>query len=133
MAPRILVLRAPGTNCDVETAHAFQLAGGAPERVHINRLLENPQLADEFQILCFPGGFSYGDDLAAGRILASQMRHYLADQVRAFCEAGKLVLGICNGFQVLIQTGMLLPAVDQLPQATLTDNDSGHFEDRWVE
>jgi phosphoribosylformylglycinamidine synthase len=109
------------------------LAGGAPERVHVNRLLENPRLVDDFEILCLPGGFSYGDDLAAGRILASQLRHYLADQVRAFCDADKLVLGICNGFQVLIQTGILLPGDDGAPRATLTDNDCGRFEDRWVE
>ena len=133
MPPRILVLRAPGTNCDLETAHAFQTAGGLADRVHVNRLLENPSLANDYQILCLPGGFSYGDDLAAGRILASQLRHFLADQIREFCESDKLVLGICNGFQVLIQTGMLLRDVKGVAHATLTDNDSGRFEDRWVD
>src|SRR5690606_24027060 len=77
-APRALVLRAPGTNCDVETEYAFQLAGAVPERVHINRLIENPALAARYQILCIPGGFSYGDDIAAGRILATRMRRHLS-------------------------------------------------------
>ncbi len=83
MPPRVLILRAPGTNCDEETAHAFALAGGTPERWHVNRLLEEPQKAAEFQILCIPGGFSYGDDMAAGRILGNQIRHHLADALQS--------------------------------------------------
>src|SRR4051812_10689827 len=77
--PRVLILRAPGTNCDAETAYAFELAGGRPERLHVNRLLESPGQIAGFQILCLPGGFSYGDDIAAGRILGNQIRHHLAD------------------------------------------------------
>jgi phosphoribosylformylglycinamidine synthase len=130
--PRVLVLRAPGTNCDHETAFAFEQAGGAPELVHINRLLDQPQRASNYQILCIPGGFSYGDDIAAGRILANQIRHHLADVVRDFRDAGKLILGICNGFQVLIKAGILLHDDQQGALATLTWNDSGRFEDRWV-
>lgn len=132
--PRVLILRAPGTNCDVETAYAFERAGGKPERVHINRLLENPQLAGDFQILCVPGGFSFGDDIAAGRILATQIRHHLADVLEQFKDAGKLILGICNGFQVLIRSGSVLMPEPQSgqPAATLTWNDSGRFTDRWV-
>jgi phosphoribosylformylglycinamidine synthase len=131
--PNVLVLRAPGTNCDVETAFAFERAGAKAELVHINRLLENPSLVDRYQILCIPGGFSYGDDLAAGRILASQIQHHLADQMDRLKADDKLILGICNGFQVLIKSGVLLEpdAQDGLP-ATLTWNDSGRFEDRWV-
>lgn len=132
-SPHVLILRAPGTNCDVETAYAFQQAGGKPESVHINRLLENPKLPADFQILCVPGGFSYGDDIAAGRILANQIQHHLAAALAEFKAAGKLVLGICNGFQVLIKTGVLLNAEPvQGPAATLTRNDSGRFEDRWI-
>lgn len=134
MRPRVLVLRAPGTNCDIETAHAFELAGGEPARIHINRLLESPKLFDAFQILCLPGGFSYGDDLGAGRILGTQMRVHLADALRKFKADGKLILGICNGFQILMKSGVLLddePATG-LPPATLTWNDSGRYEDRWV-
>lgn len=131
--PRILILRAPGTNCDHETAHAFQKAGGRPELVHINRLLQNPALSSEFQVLCIPGGFSYGDDVAAGRILANQIRHHLFDAINEFKAAEKLILGICNGFQVLVKSGVLLSGeATGHNAATLTWNDSGRFEDRWV-
>jgi phosphoribosylformylglycinamidine synthase len=128
-----LILRAPGTNCDVETAYAFEVAGAKAERLHVNRLLDNPALAAQFQILCIPGGFSYGDDVAAGRILACQIQHHLGEQLARFADDGKLVLGICNGFQVLIKSGLLLP-VDPVhgPAATLHWNDSGRYEDRWV-
>jgi len=131
--PHVLILRAPGTNCDEETAFAFEQAGAKAERIHINRLLERPDLADQSQILCIPGGFSYGDDVAAGRILANQIRHHLADALQRFHAADKLMLGICNGFQVLIKSGVLL-ADDprEGPLATLAWNDSGRYEDRWV-
>ena len=91
--PRILVLRAPGSNCDEETAHAFSLAGGVPERWHINRLLEEPARVADFQVLCVPGGFSYGDDIAAGRILGNQMQHHLADVLEEFRDAGQVDFG----------------------------------------
>jgi len=131
--PNVLILRAPGTNCDLETAFAFEQAGAATERIHVNRLLENPGLFERFQILCIPGGFSYGDDVAAGRILGNQMQHHLAGRIAEFKAQGKLILGICNGFQVLISSGVLLDADPQQgPPATLTHNDSGKFEDRWV-
>jgi phosphoribosylformylglycinamidine synthase len=101
--------------------------------VHINRLLENPDLSADYQIFCVPGGFSYGDDIAAGRILASQIRRRLKDALQRFQSEGKLILGICNGFQVLTQTGVLMSqGDDDAPFATLTWNDSGKFEDRWV-
>jgi phosphoribosylformylglycinamidine synthase len=131
MKPRALILRAPGTNCDEETVHAFELAGAAAERVHVNRLLEQPSLVREFQILCIPGGFSYGDDVAAGRIFAQRLAQ-LGDVLQEFREAGRIVLGICNGFQVLMKTGLLLPQEGAGPQATLAWNASCRFEDRWV-
>ena len=134
-SPRVLILRAPGTNCDVETAYAFELAGATAERVHVNRLIENPALKDRYQILCVPGGFSYGDDIAAGRILASRLNRHLADMIDSFVHGNgdRLVLGICNGMQVLMRLGVLTEAIsdDQTP-ATLTWNDHGRFEDRWV-
>ncbi len=131
--PRILILRAPGTNCDVETAFAFERAGGSPETVHIGALLESPRLAHEFQIFCIPGGFSYGDDIAAGRIVANQLRHRLTDALAELKSQGKLILGICNGFQILLKADVLLtPGRDGLPAATLTINGSRKFEDRWV-
>lgn len=132
MKPRVLILRSPGANCDWETAHAFERAGALPERLHVNRLLERPKLADAFQILCVPGGFSYGDDIAAGRILANQIRHHLGETLREFRDQGKLVLGVCNGFQVLIRSGVLLPEDENGPAATLAWNDSDKFEARWT-
>jgi phosphoribosylformylglycinamidine synthase len=125
-------LRAPGTNCDEEAAHAFALAGGAPERQHVNRVLDGPQWLADFQIVCIPGGFSYGDDIAAGRILGNQIRHRLSDALQTFRDAGKLIIGICNGFQVLLKTELLLPMGAAGFPATLAANDSGHFEDRWI-
>ncbi len=131
--PRVLILRAPGTNCDGETAYAFERAGARTERLHVNRLLESPRRMADFQILCLPGGFSYGDDIAAGRILGNQIRHHLVDGLQQFKADGKLILGICNGFQILIKSGLLLPLdVDFTAGATLTWNESGKFEDRWV-
>lgn len=133
MSPRVLILRAPGTNCDLESAHAFELAGAQTERLHVNQLLADPSLAKQFQILCLPGGFSYGDDISAGTILGSQIRHHLRDCLEDFRARAGLILGICNGFQILMRTGMLLPDEATGPPATLTLNNSGKFEDRWVE
>jgi phosphoribosylformylglycinamidine synthase len=130
--PNVLILRAPGTNCDHETAFAFERAGGNTQSVHINQLLETPAIVNEFQILCLPGGFSYGDDIAAGRILASQLKGDLANVIGEFHASEKLVLGICNGFQVLIKSGFLLPPDEKGLPATLCWNDSGRFVDRWV-
>ena len=130
--PRVLILRAPGSNCDEETAHAFALAGGEPERCHINRILEEPNRVADFQVLCIPGGFSYGDDIAAGRILGNQLQHHLSETLTTFREAGKLIIGICNGFQILLKTNLLAAGDQHGPTATLANNDSGKFEARWV-
>jgi phosphoribosylformylglycinamidine synthase len=129
--PRALVLRAPGTNCDEETAAAWRRAGAAVETWHIGRLLETPHALDDFAILTIPGGFSYGDDLGAGRILATRLGSALGDALGRFHARGGLILGICNGFQVLVKAG-LLPGGPDGPRATLTFNESGHFEARWV-
>jgi len=130
--PRVLVLRAPGTNCDEESAFAFERAGAQAERLHIFRLREQPELLRNYQILCLPGGFSYGDDLGAGRILANQLRMHLAEELLRFKSAGKLILGICNGFQVLLKTPLLLTPDAEGPLATLAFNDCGYYQDRWV-
>jgi len=130
--PKVLILRAPGTNCDQETAYAFDMAGGESSFVHINQLIETPAMIKDFQILCLPGGFSYGDDIAAGRILGSQMQSKLSDVLAEFHADGKLILGICNGFQILIKSGFLLQSDDEGLPATLTWNDSGRFVDCWV-
>lgn len=130
---RILILRAAGTNCDLETQHAWELAGATAERVHIRRLIDHPRQLDPYQVLTLPGGFSYGDDIAAGRILARQIQRSLRDAVRAFVDADKLVLGICNGFQVLVQTGLLPGTPAAGPRTcTITYNEPPGFQDRWV-
>ena len=131
LKPRVLVLRAPGTNCDEETARAWQLAGADVETWHVGRVVESPQGLDAFQVLTLPGGFSYGDDLGAGRILATRLGTVLGDALRRLLGRDGLVLGICNGFQVLVKAG-LLPGSPDLGPSTLTFNDSGHFESRWV-
>lgn len=134
MKPRVLVLRAAGTNCDRETAHAFELAGAAPELVHMNRLLAEPSLLDAFQLLALPGGFSYGDDIAAGRILANQIRHHLGGALSRFIESGRPVIGICNGFQALVKAAILPGPLAGAPgqTCTLAHNDCGRFVCRWV-
>jgi phosphoribosylformylglycinamidine synthase len=151
---RAVVLRAAGINCDMETECALQLAGAKAERVHINRLIEDKSALDQYQIIVFPGGFSYGDDVAAGKILANQVIHHLYEPIQKFIDDGKLVLGICNGFQALVKAG-ILPGFEEESIATedtenteikdknrtskitgqmvtITYNDSGKFEDRWV-
>src|SRR5947199_9695903 len=122
---RVLILRAPGANCDAETQFAFEQAGGLAERIHINRLREKPALLREYQILVIPGGFTYGDDVAAGKILANQLRHFLGDALREFRNADKLILGICNGFQAILKAGLILPPDEEGPLATLAHNGSG--------
>jgi phosphoribosylformylglycinamidine synthase len=130
--PRVLILRAPGSNCDGEAQFAFELAGALAERVHINCLRENPKLLRSYQILVIPGGFTYGDDVAAGKILAIQLQYFLGNALRQFRDAEKLILGICNGFQVLLKAGLIMPPDEDGPVATLAHNDSARFEDRWV-
>ena len=132
---RAIVLRAAGTNCDVETQHALELAGARVDRVHINTLIRNLELVDAYQIFVIPGGFSYGDNVAAGKILANQVVHHLREALKRFVEQGKLVLGICNGFQVLVKAGLLPGATassDTQEGVTITYNDSDKFENRWV-
>lgn len=134
--PKALVLRAAGTNCDMETQHALNQAGFEAQRVHVFRLMEAPSTLADYQFLVIPGGFSYGDDVAAGKILANQMLHRLAEPLNEFIAADKLMLGICNGFQVMIKSGLLpwgrVDPVQANRDATLGWNDCGKFEDRWI-
>jgi len=131
---KAIVLRAAGINCDMETEYSLELAGAKAKRIHINRIIEDKTLLDEFQIIVFPGGFSYGDDVAAGKILANQIRYHIYEPIQKFIDDGKLVLGICNGFQVLVKTGILPGdnSTKHQEEVTITYNDSGKFEDRWV-
>jgi phosphoribosylformylglycinamidine synthase I len=134
MTPKVLVLTGYGINCDMETQHAFRLAGADAERVHLTDLTNGTRELSEFHILAFPGGFSFGDDIASGKVLANMIKYNLGEQVREFIEAGKLIIGICNGFQAMVKMG-LLPGLNgdyTTQEVTLTFNDSGRFEDRWV-
>ena len=130
--PRVLVLRTAGTNCDAETAFAFQYVGAKVCLAHVNQLLNGRERLADYHILALPGGFTYGDDIASGRILANELRRRLGEDLRAFIDAGKLILGICNGFQVMVKMGLLPDGMDAGQRASLTHNDSGRFEDRWV-
>ncbi len=135
-SPRALVLRAPGINCDRETARACRLVGFATDLLHINQLLKAPDLLLDYDFLVIPGGFSYGDDLGAGTLLAKNLTIHLGPQLHRFIDKGRPVLGICNGFQVLVRAG-LLPGhfpdkARDLPGASLADNASAQFECRWV-
>lgn len=134
MSVRVIVLRAAGTNCDAETAYAFRLAGADAETIHINKLIRREVLLDNYQILVIPGGFTYGDDVAAGAVLANELRHRLRSPIDRFLSEGKLMMGICNGFQAMMRAG-LVPGIGNSAwhqQATLTTNDSCRYEDRWV-
>jgi phosphoribosylformylglycinamidine synthase subunit PurQ / glutaminase len=132
--PNAIILRSAGTNCDLETATALELAGFAVCPIHINRLLEDASPLTSAQLLAIPGGFSYGDDIAAGRILANRISRHLRQPLADFVAAGKPIIGICNGFQVLIKTDILPgPLAGHAGQiCTLTNNDCGHFVDRWI-
>lgn len=129
---RALILAGDGINCERETAAAFQLAGMESRIVHVNDLLASPQLLRESQALALPGGFSFGDDLGSGQVLALKLRTVLAEELRAFVDAEKPVIGICNGFQALTKLG-LLPQPFAPRSAALARNSGGQFIDRWVE
>ena len=131
---RTLILRAPGTNCDLETAYAFEQAGAVVTVSHVNRLVHREETLADYQIMVVPGGFTYGDDLGAGKVLANELRLSLGEDIRRFFDRGGLILGICNGLQVLVKAGILPePATgQQTPPITLSGNDSGRFECRWV-
>jgi phosphoribosylformylglycinamidine synthase subunit PurQ / glutaminase len=133
--PRALILTGYGINTDYETAHAFSLpsVGGEGVRVHLNDLIAAPQILRDYQMLVIPGGFSFGDDIASGKVLAVKLRARLLEPLRDFVDRGRLVLGICNGFQALVKLGLLPNLAGEVRQeVTLTFNDSGRFEDRWV-
>lgn len=141
MNPRALIVHATGTNRDHDVARALELAGAATEIVHINALRDGADRLLDYQMMVLPGGFSYGDDLGAGKLWAVALRARLGEDLEEFVAAGRPVIGICNGFQALVKSG-LLPSLDEVSsaaegrnqqQATLTRNESGRFECRWVE
>lgn len=129
---KTLILRAPGTNCDHETGFAFERAGSQVDLVHVNELIKHARSLSDYQILVIPGGFTYGDDISGGKILANELRLKLGHDIERFVDDGRLVLGICNGLQVLVKAGILhgIKSNETHP-LTLTVNDSGKFECRW--
>src|SRR3989440_843671 len=129
-APLALVIRTPGTNCDRETAHACRQAGFATYLLHINQLIKQPQHLLDYHLLVIPGGFSYGDDLGAGTLLAKNITIHLGTQLQQFSDEGRLILGICNGFQALVRAGLLPDSASTC--ASLTNNASAQFECRWI-
>lgn len=139
--PRALIVRTAGTNCDAELARAFEQAGATAERVHVHALIADPARLDDFDLFGFPGGFSYGDDIASGRILAMQLRERLYEPLRRAAERGAAMIGVCNGFQVLVQVG-LLPgpeagqpwpeSVAPAARVALAENIPPRFKDAWV-
>lgn len=134
---RAMVLRTAGINCDGETVRALELAGARVALVHLQRLLDEPARLDDVSLLVIPGGFSYGDDVSAGRVLGLELRHSLSAQLAAFVERGGFVLGVCNGFQVLVESGLFEPALaaggQRVRNLALASNASNRFECRWVE
>ena len=134
--PRAMILRAAGTNCERETALALEAAGAEVELVHLHRAIEEPGRLDDVQILVVAGGFSYGDDIAAGRVFGRELRHHLARELREFVDRGGLALGVCNGFQILLEAGLFDPPPEEGQggprDAALSANESGRFECRWV-
>jgi len=130
---KVIVIRTAGTNCNEETAFAFKSMGALVEQVHINSLISGDKKLKDFHILALPGGFSYGDDIASGRILANELRLKLTQELKQFIQEGKLIIGICNGFQILAKAGILPGLGWQIGQeATLFNNDSAKFESRWT-
>lgn len=131
VTPRALILMGPGTNCEEETAFACRRVGFQAEVIPARRLFDRPGLLDRADLFVAPGGFSYGDDLGAGTVLGLELRR-LREPFRYLVDSGRLILGICNGFQVLTKAGFLPDPSETRPSVTLAPNDSGRYEDRWV-
>lgn len=131
MKPRVIVIRASGTNCDIETKNAFEHIGAKADLVHINELLKGYKKLSDYDIAAIPGGFSYGDDISAGKIFAIRIKKLNEDFVK-FIKEKKPIIGICNGFQVLLKSGFLPYDENFKQRATLYFNDTGHFICRWV-
>lgn len=130
--PKIAILIVDGINCDEETLVAFRLAGGNPQKIHINQLLQKELSLHDFQILVIPGGFSYGDDILSAKVFANQLLCRVRDDIEQFISEKKLVIGICNGFQVLLRMGILPWKMQPASDCSLVFNQNGHFECRWV-
>lgn len=123
--PKIIIMSGYGLNCEEETKFAFEWAGGEADIVHINDLIASPKMLQDYDILAFPGGFSYGDDTGSGKAYANKFKNHLAGELEQFLARNTLVIGICNGFQIVTNLGILPGA--------LTYNSGGKYLDRWVD
>ncbi len=134
MKPKVLALTGYGINCEEETKFAFENAGAHAEIAHINDLIDKKKKLEDYQILAFPGGFSYGDDTGSGNAYANRVRNHLWEQIETFVNGDNLMIGICNGFQIMVNLG-LLPALDKYGkrEVALTNNESARYMDRWVD
>lgn len=133
--PKVIVLSGYGLNCEEETKYAFEMVGGKTDVVHINDLISRVKKLSEYQVLAFPGGFSYGDDTGSGNAYANKLRNHLWDKIERFIKKDSLVIGICNGFQILVNLG-LLPAIDKhygKREVALIHNNSARYTVRWVD
>jgi len=129
---KALILRAPGTNCDFETQVAFEMAGAGVDSALATELFSGEKNLKDYQILAFPGGFTYGDDISAGKLMANEIKLRLGEGLDRFVKDGRLIIGICNGFQVLVKAGILPGFSKDRQPVTLTNNDPGKFECRWI-
>ena len=123
--PKIIIMSGYGLNCEEETKFAFEKAGGQADIVHINDLIKTPELFSKYQILVFPGGFSYGDDTGSGKAYANKMKNHLQKELQEFVNRDTLIIGICNGFQIITNLGLL--------PGGLMHNESGQYIDRWID
>lgn len=123
--PKIIVLSGYGLNCEEETKYAFEWAGGVADIVHINDLIKNPKILKNYNIMAFPGGFSYGDDTGSGKAYANKLKNHLAKELQQFLSRDTLMIGICNGFQIITNLGIL--------PGGLAQNKNGKYLDRWVD
>ena len=131
MSLTTLIIRTAGTNCDAELGHAFEMAGTATQTLHLSTLIDQPDVIGGFDLIGFPGGFSYGDDIAAGRIFANRLRHQLLEPLQDAVRRGVPMIGICNGFQVMVKLGLLPDPASAVQQTTLADNNTGRFICKW--
>lgn len=131
LSPNVLVLTGEGINCERETAMAFKEVGGSPTVMTLNELIKKPAALEKFHILAIPGGFSYGDEIGSGQVFSIKLKKYLSDELDQFVKDGKPIIGICNGFQILMKFGIFQP--NQKRTMGLAPNTSGHFINKWAD
>ena len=132
--PNVLIVTGVGLNCEAETTTAWELAGACVTRMHLNDLLQDTSQLRHYGAMTLIGGFSFGDHLGSGHVFSTLLRHRMLDELRNFVDGGGLMLGICNGFQIMVKLGLLPGLVNEIgtQRVALLQNDVGHFQNRWV-